>query len=152
MGQYWDPEQAEDTSANETLAWLNTVDGEATIPAIPSSPRVTAFLQELPDGSAYMAEGSCPKEQAVVAGLGNSQDTVPDIFHFPNTTCLEDLPDLCMYVVDGDCPQDRAVVACLGDSEDPILTSSVPNLTTKVCQGCWGWSVGGSASTHHPQD
>ncbi|KAK4806601.1 hypothetical protein QYF61_013856 [Mycteria americana] len=141
-------EQAEDTTLNHKLAWLNTTDGEDTIPDVPDSPSLTAFLHELPDLSEYVAEGGSTKERAAVVGLGNSENTVPDD---PDMTAfLNELPDLCEYVVkggcpkdltstaflnevhnfseyvaDGDCCQDQAVVARLGDSEDTNLTTKV---------------------------
>ncbi|XP_074694493.1 uncharacterized protein LOC141929211 [Strix aluco] len=138
-------EEAEDTTAQQILAWLNTVDGEDTIPDVLDSPSVTAFLQQLPDVSAYVAEGSSPKEQAVAARLGDSEDAVsdvpeltallgelPDLSSLTSTMCCDELPDLSVYVVDGDCPQDRAMVAHLGDSGDTVLTASVPNLPAEV--------------------
>ena len=39
----------------------------------PDGPDLTAFLNELPDFSEYVAQGGCPKEPAVVAGLGDSR-------------------------------------------------------------------------------
>ena len=92
-------EEAEDTTAQQILAWLNTVDGEDTIPDVLDSPSVTAFLQQLPDVSAYVAEGSSPKEQAVAARLGDSEDAVSDVPEL--TALLGELPDLSRYVEAG---------------------------------------------------
>ncbi|CAN0160672.1 unnamed protein product [Bubo scandiacus] len=132
------PEQAEDTTDSHFLAWLNTADSKDTIPDVPDSPGVTAFLQQLPDLSAYVGESSSPKEQWVVAGLGNSEDTVPDVLDIPNsltdTACLDELPDLSMYAVEGDGPQDQAAVAHLGDSVDTISPHYVPNLPADVLE------------------
>ncbi|KAK4806589.1 hypothetical protein QYF61_013844 [Mycteria americana] len=111
-------EQAEDTTLNHMLAWLNTTDGEDTIPDVPDSPSLTTFLHELPDLSEYVAEGGSTKERAAVLGLGNSENTVPDD---PNMTAfLNELPDLSEYVVKGGCPKERVVVVGLGDGEDAI--------------------------------
>ena len=99
------PEQDEDTTVNHALAWLDTADGQDTVPDVPDSPTFTAFLHQLPDLSEYVAEGGCPKERLVPAGLGDSEDTVPDVPHFPNslasTALLNELHDFSEYVADG---------------------------------------------------
>ena len=68
----------------------------------------------------------------MVVGVGNSEDTVPDVFDFhnslTNTTCLDELPDLSTYAVEVDCPQDQAAVARLGDSGDTHLDRQCPQL------------------------
>ena len=48
------PEQAEDTTANHFLTWLNTADSEDTVPDVPDS---TALLNELPDLCRYVESG-----------------------------------------------------------------------------------------------
>ncbi|XP_042653253.1 proline-rich protein 36-like [Tyto alba] len=134
------PEQAEDTTA-----WLHTEDSEDTVPDGPDSPSLAAFLRELPDLSDHVAEGSCPKEQTAVAGLGGSEDTgpddpglaaflseLPDLSDLASSAFLNELPDLSMYMVDGDGPRDQAVVAQPGDSTDNRLTTDVPRLTAEV--------------------
>ncbi|KAK4806427.1 hypothetical protein QYF61_020576 [Mycteria americana] len=142
-------ETAEDTTVNHMLTWLDTADGEDTVSDAPGSPSLTAFLHELPDLlsmwqrlaaprnlSEYVVEGSGPKERVVVAGLGDSEGTIPGVLDFPNslasTAFLNELHNVSEYAADGDCPQDQAVVARLGDSEDTILTTNVPNLTAEV--------------------
>ena len=126
------PEQDEDTTVKHMLAWLDTADGQDTVPDVPDSPTLTAFLQQLPDLSEYVAEGGCPKERAAVAGLGDSEDTVPNV---PDLTAfLNELPDLSEYVAQGGCPKERAVLAGLGDGDDTVPDlpdlSDLPNLTT----------------------
>ena len=111
------PEQDEDTTVNHALAWLDTADGQDTVPDVPDSPTFTAFLHQLPDLSEYVAEGGCPKERAAVTGLADSEDTVP---YVPDLTAfLNELPDF-EYVAQGSCPKERAVPAGLGDGEDTV--------------------------------
>ena len=111
------PDQAEDTAVNNVLAWLDTADGQDTVPDVPDSPTFTAFLHQLPDLSEYVAEGGCPKERAAVTGLADSEDTVP---YVPDLTAfLNELPDF-EYVAQGSCPKERAVPAGLGDGEDTV--------------------------------
>ena len=86
------------------LAWLNTTDGEDTVPDVPDSPSLTAFLHELPHLSEYVAEGGSTKERVAVAGLGNSENTVPDDLDM--TAFLNELPDLSEYVAKGGCPKE----------------------------------------------
>ena len=131
------PDQAEDTAVNNVLAWLDTADGQDTVPDVPDSPTFTAFLHQLPDLSEYVAEGGCPKERAAVTGLADSEDTVP---YVPDLTAfLNELPDFSEYVAQGSCPKERAVLAGLGDGEDtvpdvPDLSDlpDLPNLTTSL--------------------
>lgn len=78
-------EHAEDTITSHFLAWLNSADSEDTTL---DSPGVTAFL---PDLSAYVGDGSSPKEQEAVARLGDSEGTVPDVPDW--TALLADLLD-----------------------------------------------------------
>jgi len=111
-------EQAEDTTLKQMLAWLDTADGEATVPDVPDSPSLTAFHHELPSLSEYMTEGSCPKERAAVAGLGDSEDTICDGDDL--TAVLSLVPDFSMYVAEGSCPKERVLVAGLGDSKDTV--------------------------------
>lgn len=63
------------------------------------------FLHELPDSSKCVAEGGCPKEG--VAGLGDSEDTIPNDPNIPNlTTYLNKLPDLSKYRAEGFSPKE----------------------------------------------
>ncbi|KAM6042949.1 uncharacterized protein LJ206_019592 [Theristicus caerulescens] len=122
------PEQAEDTTASHMLTWLDTTDSEDTIPDVPSSPSLTAFLHELPDLSEYVAEGGCPKKREVVAGLGDSEGTDADAPDIPDlTTFLNKLPHFLEYRAYSSSHKDRAAVAGLGDDE--VTVNNVPDST-----------------------
>lgn len=51
------PQQAGDTNINDIFAWLNTVDCMDTVPDVPNSPSLTAFVHELPN-SYFLAQVS----------------------------------------------------------------------------------------------
>ncbi|XP_071660872.1 uncharacterized protein [Patagioenas fasciata] len=86
-------EQVEDTTINDLLTWLDTLEHEDAVPDVPDSPGLTTFLSELPDLSEYVAEGGCAKQRVVAVGLGDSEDAIPDVPDTPNlTTCLNNFP------------------------------------------------------------
>ncbi|OPJ90348.1 hypothetical protein AV530_009082 [Patagioenas fasciata monilis] len=86
-------EQVEDTTINDLLTWLDTLEREDAVPDVPDSPGLTTFLSELPDLSEYVAEGGCAKQRVVAVGLGDSEDAIPDVPDTPNlTTCLNNFP------------------------------------------------------------
>ena len=72
----------------------------------------------------------------MAAGLGDSEDTVPNVLDFPNsltsTDFLSELHDFTRYMADDDRPQDQAVVEHLEDSEDTILTTNGPSVTAEA--------------------
>ena len=72
----------------------------------------------------------------MAAGLGDGEDTIPDVLHFPNslasTTFFNEIHNFSEYVADGDCCQGQGVVARLGDSEDTVLTANIPILAAEV--------------------
>ncbi|XP_032862756.2 uncharacterized protein LOC116965072, partial [Tyto alba] len=111
----------------------------------PTAPAWPPSSESCPTSRTYVAEGSCPKEQTAVAGLGGSEDTgpddpglaaflseLPDLSDLASSAFLNELPDLSMYMVDGNGPWDQAVVAQPGDSTDNRLTTDVPRLTVEV--------------------
>ncbi|OPJ76071.1 hypothetical protein AV530_015382 [Patagioenas fasciata monilis] len=55
-------EQAEDTTINDLLACLDTLEHEDAVPDVPDSPGLTAFLREFPDLSKFVAERGCTKQ------------------------------------------------------------------------------------------
>lgn len=86
-------EQAEDTTINDLLAWLDTLEHEDAVPNVPESSGLNAFLSELPYLSEYVAEGGCTKQRVVAMGLGDSENTIPDVPDTLNlTTCLNNSP------------------------------------------------------------
>lgn len=90
-------------------------DSEVMVDYVPS---LTAFINQLHDLSEYVAEGGCPMEQAVVGGLGDGEDTIPDVLYAPNslasTTFLNKIHSCLEYVVEGDSPEDQEVMVQQG--------------------------------------
>ncbi len=71
-----------------------------------------------------------------LAGLGDSQGTVPHVLLFPNslasTAFLPEHHNFSGDVVVGDCPQDQAVETQRGDGQDTALTANVASLTAEA--------------------
>ena len=99
--------------------------------AFPNSLANTRFLDDLHNFSMYVAIGGRPQNQAVVARLGDSEDTtltrgVPRV----TAEAIDEHPDLCEYVAEGSCPKEPVVSVGLGDGGDTI--PSVTDLTTSL--------------------
>lgn len=65
---------------------------------------MSTCLNKVPDLPTYRAEGSSPKERAVVAGLRDREVTVNDIPNYTNF--LKQLRGLSEYVGECGCPID----------------------------------------------
>ncbi|OPJ90349.1 hypothetical protein AV530_009082 [Patagioenas fasciata monilis] len=135
-------EQVEDTTINDLLTWLDTLEREDAVPDVPDSPGLTTFLSELPDlsdlkelhdFSDYAAENTCSQDQGLVACLEDSRDTSITT-NGPCTTAevLSELPNLSKYVVESSCPKEMG--GGVGwDSEDILpAVPDVPSWTTSL--------------------
>lgn len=105
-------------------------------------PGPAAFAEaspELPDLSECRAEGSSPKEQAAVVGLGDDKVTIDDV---PDSTdFLEQAPDFSEYVAEGSCPYEQVVVAGLRDSRDNVPdVLDFPNSLASILEELYDFS------------
>ncbi|OPJ70700.1 hypothetical protein AV530_008961 [Patagioenas fasciata monilis] len=88
---------AENTSPGERVAAAALEDSKDTS-RVPSSPTI---LSQPPDLFEYVTDGGCSKDQVVAVGLGDSEDTIPDVLRFPNS--LRELDESWEQVDDSGC-------------------------------------------------